>query len=63
MTKPSIEDFMFKKNPSGPSYNTGIDGTFSCMECDEVVKKASWAERTGELTWKCSQGHVSKANL
>jgi hypothetical protein len=54
---------MLKKNPSGSAYKTVVEGTFSCTECDEVVKKASWDERTGELEWKCTQDHVSKARM
>ncbi len=60
---PRLEDFMLKKNPSGSAYKTVVKGTFSCTECDEVVKKASWDERTGELEWKCTQDHVSKARM
>ena len=36
---PRLEDFMLKKNPSGSAYKTVVEGTFSCTECDEVVKK------------------------
>jgi len=63
MTKPNIEDFMFKKNPTGSAYWTSIDGNFDCQECGEKVKKAAYQERTGEINWKCSSGHLSKAKL
>ncbi len=60
---PRLEDFMLKKNPSGAAYKVSVDGAFSCNDCDEVVKKALWDERTGELEWKCSQDHISKARM
>ena len=60
MPKPSIEDFIFKKNPTGAAYKTGIEGNFDCQTCDEKVKKGSYDERTGELEFVCSKGHVSK---
>ena len=63
MTKPSIEDFMFKKKPEGATYWTSIEGNFDCQECGEKVKKASYYERTGEVNWTCSNGHVSKATI
>lgn len=63
MVKPKIEDFIYKKNPSGSAYLTLIEGSFGCSECDEVVKKATWSERTGEVEYTCSSGHTSKVKI
>lgn len=63
MPKPSIEDFIFKKNPTGAAYSTLVKGSFSCQECNEKVQEGIYQERTGELQFTCSQNHVSKVML
>lgn len=63
MPNPSIDDFMFKKNPTGPAYWTSVEGSFDCQECGEKVRKAIYQERSGEIKWVCSQNHESKASM
>lgn len=45
--------------PDGASYMIRIDGDFPCNHCEEIVHAASYSERTGEATWRCSSNHNS----
>lgn len=50
--KPRLE------NPQGEE----VTGAFSCQErgCYEVARSARYLEEVKLLTWKCSDGHISK---
>ncbi len=37
-----------------------VTGAFDCQTCDERVNGAHLDRSTGNLTWRCSQGHISK---
>jgi hypothetical protein len=63
MPSPKIEDFMSKKTPDIKKAGSTVDGSFSCEECNEVVKVALYEEDSRELTWTCSKDHVSKGRL
>ena len=42
---------------------TNYPGKFPCHTCKEVVTNIrSWHE-TGDVTWRCSKGHISKVCL
>ena len=37
-----------------------MNGAFSCQTCEEVVTTAKHDPREDTLTWKCSNGHMSR---
>lgn len=43
--------------PDGASYMIRIDGDFPCNYCEDIVHAASYSERTGEASWRCSNNH------
>jgi hypothetical protein len=43
-------------------YNV-YDGLFPCHTCDEVVKSLRFYPETKDLTWMCSQKHISNVSL
>ena len=63
MPSPKIEDFMSKKAPEVKKAGSTVDGSFSCEECNEVVKVALYNEDSRELTWTCSNEHTSHGRI
>lgn len=39
------------------------EGDFGCQHCPTVVHEAKYYEAETLLTWKCPNGHVSKAKM
>ena len=40
-----------------------VEGKFPCHTCKEVVKSLRHYVETKELTWMCSQKHLSRVSL
>lgn len=51
------ELFGNKKQLDDSSLFTEIDGTFTCMTCDEYVEVGKWYQMDKVLSWECSLGH------
>lgn len=50
-------------NPHMPQY-AEYYGTFICQECGLACNKARfWHNELKEITWRCSDGHVSTVSL
>jgi formylmethanofuran dehydrogenase subunit E len=49
---------LFENKPSVPE-GILIEGSFTCMTCDEVVEEANYLPVDKMLGWKCSNGHKS----
>jgi hypothetical protein len=46
-----------------PSKYGIVEGKFPCHTCKEVVKSLRHYTETKELTWMCSQRHLSSVSL
>ncbi len=38
-------------------------GKFPCKTCDENVATLRYWKETGDATWMCTKGHISKVGL
>lgn len=53
-------DDLLSDEPDEPVRGNTMGGAFSCQHCDEVITQAVHDSREDTLTWKCTQGHVSR---
>lgn len=50
---------LFDKKPEKKVESIIIDGSFTCMTCDEVAEEANYLPVEQMLGWTCSNGHKS----
>jgi hypothetical protein len=60
----SLIDWLNKlAKPTSPEY-AEYSGKYNCQECGIPVTRARfWYNESKDMTWKCSEGHLSKVSL
>ncbi len=63
MPSRNLEDFISRKKKEDKKPGLEVSGSFSCEECDEIVKSAIWDEDSKEITWTCSSNHTTTGRM